>query len=482
LAACAAFLLVSAGAAAQSSQAQTPATYRVVRIAAGPRGSTSGNEYRLEEERTTFSRARDTQAIVYFQWEGQPGSHRLSGRWQGPSGTSTTSEFEYRAESQRFGAYWTLPLSPSTPLGKWTVEATIDGLPCGSFTIEVVDADSTPAAAPRRPLSQSEVYERLKAVFVQLRVTPDPGSAGYGRAGFLMTPDSLATAFDAIDAIDGIQALLPDGTRQTLAAARAWSNLQDWAILAVSSVSATALKPAADEPQVGDRCFTLDSETTGARVLAECRVVGRADTPRGGARLIVNFVTGSGTVGAPVVNDFGELIGLVGAGLRPGIVRFRDMATARSALRGAPVIPQSALRRPQTEQVVSFDELRARRMMLPPVRESEHVFSAGFAGKIQRDPIAPLDQRDQFSPADGKLFIFINWMAKQRLRGNIAIQISDEENSLIAQSPPGKADIRKETPTFQHWQVPVPAAEGLYRVEILFNGTPVWRGFFRVSR
>ena len=61
--------------------ARQAAPIHVLRFAAGPAGVEEKGNFRLTEERSTFSRTSDRELIVFFQWEGSPGPHKLVARW-----------------------------------------------------------------------------------------------------------------------------------------------------------------------------------------------------------------------------------------------------------------------------------------------------------------------------------------------------------------------------------------------------------------
>ena len=44
-----------------------------------------------------------------------------------------------------------------------------------------------------------------------------------------------------------------------------------------------------------------------------------------------------------------------------------------------------------------------------------------------------------------------------------------------------KADLKKSQLTLTWWQLSVPPAPGSYRVEVLLNDRPVWRGTLRIT-
>ena len=109
--------------------------------------------------------------------------------------------------------------------------------------------------------------------------------------------------------------------------------------------------------------------------------------------------------------------------------------------------------------------------------------SGGFAKTIVKRPnVAPADQRDQFSIQDKTFVTWINWGAQERLRGVSTLRVHDADNRVINESKPGKIDIRKGDLKLSSWTLPVPAAAGMYRVEALIDGKPIWRGFVRITQ
>jgi hypothetical protein len=452
---------------------------RVVKVSAGPRGAEAGGDFRLEEERNAFSRTHDNQVIVYFKWESASGTHRLAATWRSPAGaSSSTSAFDYTAADRLFGAYWAIPISSATPTGKWTIDAVVDGAPCGTFSFDIVDVEARPVAVARRPLSSAQMFERLDRIYVPLErrtrasVRPDTMSA------FVLAPGLLATAFGAIDATDGVQAILKN-QQSDITTVTAWDRRSDWALLAVPSADGPL--PAAEAiPETGDRCFSFEG-AAGTRVLAEGALIGKAQIPGGGMRLIVSFTTGTVAPGAPVLNEFGEVIGLVGAGLTPGQVTTQDVLRARSDLRGVPVVPLSLVRVPSSPSPASLAELRERSLTVAPATGSDDITEAGFAREIQRNTNQPIDQRVVFSPADQRFSLFVVWDPKRRLRGSMLLRLYDDDNRVVAESKPSKADFKSGSRSFTQWQVQVPTRPGIYHADVLIGGATLWRGFLTIK-
>src|SRR5687767_7145186 len=179
--------------------AQQPSNVHVLKIAAGPAGVEENGAFRLTEERATFSCTQDREVIVYFQWDGTAGPHKLVAQWRSPDGGFTSnSVIEYTSRERKFGAYWRLPISPAMPLGTGSIEATVDGQPAGRFTFEITGEVAPPAAPVKRPLSQQELYERLAKSFVALLTNADRASQA---AGTVIAPGRIATSVTVLDGV-----------------------------------------------------------------------------------------------------------------------------------------------------------------------------------------------------------------------------------------------------------------------------------------
>ena len=483
-------LLLSHPATAGAMQGpQTAATIRLVRVAAGPRGTESGGEFRLDEERTTFSRTTDTQVVVSFRWEGSPGTHRMAARWRAPNGGVSISEFEYEARDRLFGAYWSLPITPSSPVGTWTLEATVDGLPTGTLTFEISDASAIPDSARRRPLAQSELFERVNSVFVTIERSTQRGGTIGRAAGFLFSPGRIATTVVAVDEADSLRLLMPAGQNEDIASLIGWNRTQDWALLPTMTTQSAALPIAPGVPKVGDRCYSMEPGTGTTRLLAECEFVGQGSSPAGSPlQMIARFSSGFGIPGAPVVNEFGELVGIISRALTSGAAvaesgdTLGDILATRGELRGVAVVPASAVRQPPGAMPVSIIDLRRQNVLLKPAVGAGSFIGAGFAHSIDRDTRQLIDQRTRFSPRDGHVVVFLEWQPKERLRGALVLRTYDTAGQLLSQSKPGKIDF-KPGPGLRtsEWELSVPSQPGSYRVEVSLDDAIMWRGFFRVT-
>jgi hypothetical protein len=93
----------------------------------------------------------------------------------------------------------------------------------------------------------------------------------------------------------------------------------------------------------------------------------------------------------------------------------------------------------------------------------------------------PKERREQFSHRDGKASLFVLWDPKEKRKALSVLRLYDIDNKLISEAKPLKLDLRAGVQSMNTWEVPVtnlPA--GTYRLDVLLDDGPAWRGFFRV--
>ncbi len=391
-------------AAVQATTGVQPAPVHVLKISAGPAGKEADGAFVLSEERTIFGRDHDREAIVMFEWDGVPGPHKLVAQWRSPDGSlGSTSAIEYVAKSRRFGGYWRLPISPGMPVGTWSIETTVDGQPAGRFTIEI-RGEPVVAALVKRPLAQADLYERLNKSFVVIERTGSRGRALDPAAGFVAGAGRIYTSLAAVDATEALHAVGADGKRYPLTSLQAWNRRQEWVVLAGGPAAESSLPAAAAEAvKVGDRLFSMEGGAGGGRVLTDANLTGQNDSPAG-RRLITTILNGSGTIGAPVANEYGEIVGIIGGAGVPGATRMMDILRSRAEMKGVSVVPLSLFRFNPDAPAEPLPAMFARGDLVLPLTGEEQIVSGGFAKMIAKSQtVQPSDQREQFSSEDKTL-------------------------------------------------------------------------------
>lgn len=456
--------------------AQQPALpVQVLKVSSGPSGSEVNGNFVLTSERSVFNRNDDREVIVLFQWDAVPGPHRLVAQWRSPdSATTSSSTVNYIAKEQRFGAYWSLPLSASMTLGTWSIEATVDGVPAGRLTFEVTD-NRVSSPPGKSMLTQASLYERLNRAFVVLQRTSKVGRELSPTAGFSPAPGLIYTAMSTLDGADEILMVSRDGATTPATTAVAWNRRQHWAVLSgVVDVDVLPIAPA-DATKVGTRCVSMEGAAATGRVLSECSITGHDAQ----GALIAMFSVGNAVAGAPVLNEFGELIGLVGARGEPG-----ERATAyrlRDSIAGTPIVPIGLVKFDAAAPRQTLLDLRSRGVTVPRVIGGEHVMTGGFGPVDAKGKLVSTEHRDELSMRDKAFGVFVMWSPKERLRGLMTVRLFDEDNLVVLESKPAKVDLRKDQTPTSSWSLPILKKTGVYRADVLLNSIPIWRGFLRIT-
>jgi len=472
---------------ATQTAAQPTSTIRVLSTTSGSQGEERAGRYVILDPRNTFQVPSDRQVVISFQWLGSPGKHQIAGTWKGPGGLSVGSQFEYVAAEREFSAYWTLPLTAAAPLGPWTFEAQVDGEPAGTHAFEVVGADGTvPAPTPPRPmpLTRSEMLTRSLAAAVNVEGLDATGRVLERGPGTLLNDHTVVTAFRVVNGAVRIRVKAANGASVEIADLLAYDRHRDWALLKVTGVAAAeALLKPADSPPIGSGCATLSAVSDGGFSVTTAEVVGVNDYPGTGRRLSISLLNGGATPGAPVVNEYGELVGVVSEGLYPGIdtlvVRMGSLTNLPPTL----VIPATAFTT-ITGAPMPLADLAAKGVFTPRVVKGQHVLSGGFATKILRDGgrTQPVDQKTEFTAQDQSMTVFVTWDPKERLKTVITLRLFDQDNRLLAETKPAKTTLRVGSLPFTTWELKVPPVAGIYRADVVLGSDVAWRGFFRVER
>jgi hypothetical protein len=210
-------------------------------------------------------------------------------------------------------------------------------------------------------------------------------------------------------------------------------------------------------------------------VLLEGAISGRAGNT--GRPWIVTFQTGFARAGSPVVNESGEILGIVDSP-----TNVFESLKAQEDLRGTRLIDVADFKVPENGSPTSLDDLRARGELLAPVLGETHVLSGGFAASINRGPtVAPEDQRSEFSIAEKAFTVFLTWNPRERLKGMVSLKLFNADNRQLVQSPPKKADIKKQDLILMSWRFDMLRTPGVYRADVLLDDKVMWRGWVRLT-
>lgn len=475
----------------------TPSTspYQMLSAVAGSKGVQRNGRLYFQDPRTVFRLGHDHRIMVEFEWNGPIGPHNFAGMWKNPNGqVVVVTNFRFAPVTSPFSGYFTMLVSDTAPTGIWTIDATIDGQTAGTYSFEIVSASSElpePRPAQRIPLTPQNIYSETRAATVFVDKLNSAGERIGRGSGFFVAPSRLVTAFENIDGAAGLRIVFPNGQMAPANQVLAWNRWEDWAMLKVNWLGPhqAVLKLArAKSWNVGDRCYSL-GVSAGGRTILGSNIIGDTNEPPLGERLMLSIAPGPKSIGSPVVNQFGDVIGVLSGSLLPSFG-----SVIATPVPGAPnsaipsnglVVPIGAVSRPPADQSgSSLADLTARGVFMRPVQARDQVGYAALARHIDRKegPAWPSDTGNEFSLSEQDMVVFINWETKTKYKGVTTVHFFDLGNKEISQTRPMKLKIRPGHIESSYWTIPLKSfSPGIYRVDIDLGGAPAWREFFRIT-
>ena len=123
----------------------------------------------------------------------------------------------------------------------------------------------------------------------------------------------------------------------------------------------------------------------------------------------------------------------------------------------------------------------------PPLVAGRHVGYMQFTHRIDRSSGSPwpTDHATQFSQRDDKMSIFVMWEPKTEIKGQAGFQIYTRDNKplVLAQKiKDAKISLKPGKRVASCWQIDISDVPvGIYRLDVLLNGEPASRAFFRIT-
>ncbi len=465
--------------------------FRLIRSTSGSRVIQEGGRYAVADPRTVFYSPADKQVFVYFTVEGPIGPHHFEGVWKKPNGkVSLVSEFEYKAEQARFGGYFGMTTGDNPAPGMWTLELSIDGETVGSHSFQIIAAPppETPTAPLRRVMSPSDIYKRAAAASVSVENISAKGERRSLASGFFIGPERIVTSFQAIDGANKVRIVMPDGAHFEAQDVLIWNRRQDWIILRAPANNVGTLASTAELSTVGDRVFVLDVPAEGNRVLIETSLIGKQTIADAGDRVTIGDNLSRRALGSPLLNEYGEVIGIIGGNLISTTAFVEDQVFAARSLtgpsRGTLVVPIGLVNSSTGNSPTTIDELARSGQFTPPLAGNEDVLSGTLSREVNRkvDPPQPIQERSEFSRQDAKAMLLITWLPKQKRKGMPSLRLYDLDNHLLSESQgKKKISVSAQRLSYSAWEVGLANFKpGVYRIDVALNQDTVWRTFFRI--
>ena len=208
---------------------------------------------------------------------------------------------------------------------------------------------------------------------------------------------------------------------------------------------------------------------------------------------LANAPAGDG-YGSALLNEYGEVIGIVGGSLLPGISTLEsgrtsyaiNLLAARGMVHAAMASPIWLVPRvPDKSQETTLEQLAADGQFVPPLVWKDDVVSGTLTKSLPKDKTKlpnMVDDKFEYTRADARAYIFLILAPRQKRKGLSSILIYNLDNRLLGQSAPMKVSLDAGQTKF--WNAEFPLANltpGVYRVDLTFDGNPLWRTYFRIT-
>ena len=465
------------------AQAAAEGGARLVRSTSGTRGVQQGSRYVIEEPRTVFSPDKDRQVVVYFEWEARPGTHHCEARWKDPTGRAVlVSPIDYQAPTRRFGIYWTMALPEGAARCLWAVESLVDGQPAGTHTFEI-GTGAAVAAVPMRPiLSSAEIYKRAVASMARVEGVGSGGELVAQGPAVALDADHVIVGFAAIESAHALRVRLPAGRLLETSELAGWNRRQGWAVVPAPAHGLGVLPRSTTPMAIGDQLFAVHTSDDGSHVIAETSIVGQEQTAPERFKVGSPLATGS-----PLLDERGDLVGLAFGGGADESLGPAMMVTGLGTIRipfGNVVLPALRLPTAAAARNTLADLAQRGEFMAPLAVGKRHVISGVFAGRVERGGVVPvpLDQKFVFSRKEAQASVFVQWDPKERKDALTWFEVYDADYKKIGRGEATKLKMRTGQLFFSSWTFNIgQLPPAVYRVDLILDDAPVWRGFVRIT-
>lgn len=464
--------------------AQDPAT-TLLRSLSGPSGKVVGSQFVFDETRSRFVFPQDRNVTVYFEWDAPAGDHVLSASFRQPDGkvVSIAPEVKIQTATRELNSYWLFEIQEYYQPGTWSVDVRVDGRPAGTLGFEI--SGTSPA---RGKLTLDEVFKRYQASIVRVHKLDAEGHRIDSSTGFVIGNGAVATAFQAIDASASAEVEFADGRHAPAAQVLAQSRLGDWAVLKVDTGSATPIpRSRADSVPVGSTLAVIGIEND-ARVVTPVDV--RASSVQGiyGGRIQIVPGFELPQIGGPLINEQGEVVGIVGGSLKPGNRIDQRSANANHWLSAhqegtnlasvAAAIPATL---PADGRTIA-DLAAAQVLTTPLVARPEFVFG-GAVPQLSKNlsELGIAEQREYSVRDDAQIAVYSTWVKRGKVsKGTVSAIVYNAQNEPRVTVPPKKITLRDQEQRLSFVISPKDLGPGYYRVDTCWDGAPAWRVYVRV--
>jgi len=227
-------------------------------------------------------------------------------------------------------------------------------------------------------------------------------------------------------------------------------------------------------------------------VLVEGNVIGVRDSPEVGKRWSVSFEVSPASDGMPLLDEYGEVVGMVVRGsLLPGsesldALQFRPSNLMRAG--GSPneilVEPMESIHLPSEQAgAVTLASLKEAGSFTPPLAGQENIETADIGTSIEKKGSYPVvdGEKFEFSRHDGEVAVLVVWTPKGKIRSDVSLEIYGLDDQEVSRAKPSPMKLGLGQRKVTSWRVDISTLPpATYRLDVLLGGVPAWRTYFRI--
>jgi hypothetical protein len=458
---------------------------RLIRSLSGPSGKVVGAKYEFDEKRNRFIYPQDKSVVIYFEWEVSPGDYTLTALWKDPSGRvySMSPDLKIQTKTTELNAFWVDVLTPNRNSGIWTIEIRINDQPAGFHAYELVYPEpaipvgSEVAKAP----TKDELYRSLIKSLVWVYKLDQNNRRIDASNGFIVASDSILTAFQAIDSANRLEIEFANGSRVISDQIMNYSRLQDWAIIKAATGDVVPLPLGKSEAAgIGERLILLESSGK-YRTLREAEVSGRTHIAGFGERIHLYPSPIADSVGGPLVDSNGKVLGVIGGSLTPGmrsypLIEKAPLTTPGRLSYSVTITPIDSIEISSKSSSISLASM-LEKGVLTPLLSTIPVISYGATTGDYPDVSVNFNAKTKFSRNDSAVFVLAIWEQKENIKkGVVSLKVYDAQNRLRLSVKPLEIKLPKGQRMRTVFQfAPSNFEPGSYRLDFLWDDAPVLR-------
>jgi hypothetical protein len=195
-----------------------------------------------------------------------------------------------------------------------------------------------------------------------------------------------------------------------------------------------------------------------------------------------------------LLDEYGEVIGVTGGVLVPGVSTLEGVRAgvpANLLLAGGLAVPAMATPMSQVSVPVpgaktsTLEELTQTGQFVPPVVHRDDIIFGTMAREVHREKDGLVDavqEKYEFSRSNGHAAVLLSLDPTRKQKVATTISIFDLDNKAVNQSAPDVSATPGGKLVFLSKALDIGKLEaGVYRLDVVMNGNPVWRTFFRIT-